>query len=133
MYDCCRRNALTSVISVPQYYRRAIELVAMAAANDAPIKVQRADFLATVFAVFGFCFLLVGGAVIFTDGINLASGYNAIIGLFWIIGAGYTHQRPEATDRGTELAPRTWFEFVGVIATVMIACVVLVLIGLTFL
>jgi len=23
MYDCCRRNALTSVISVPQYYRRA--------------------------------------------------------------------------------------------------------------
>ena len=110
-----------------------IGLVAMAAVNDAPIEVQRANFLATVFAVFGFCCLLLGGAGVLADSINFAFGYNVIIGLFWLVGAGYTHWKPEATDRGTEPAPRTWFEFAGVVASVMIVCVVFVLFGVAFL
>lgn len=102
----------------------------MATADSVPIRIQRADFLATVYAVFGSLVLLLSGWMVLDGGGgDLTIWSNTAMGIFWLGAAGYSYLRPEMTDKGTEPAPLLWFKFAGVVVAVLTVGVCFVVIS----
>ena len=87
----------------------------MATAKNPPLDLRRADFLALINAIVGCGFLFVSAWMFLSNGISISVVAEALAGLLMILGATYTHLKPEATTHGTQLAPRTWYELTGVI------------------
>lgn len=99
----------------------------MTATTDAPIRIPRADLLASVQAILGVIFLLSVGWGILIEGSTLSLGYSLISGLFWFGGAGYTYRNPDAYTRGSDPASRLWLALAGAFICIMVAGAVLVL------
>ena len=83
--------------------------------------------LASVQAILGVIFLL--GVVwgILIEGNQLTIGYNLLMGLFWVVAAGYTYRNPDAYTRGREPASRLWLALAGAFICMMIAGAILLL------
>ena len=96
----------------------------MATAENPPLDLRRADFLALMNAIVGCGFLLVSGWMFLSDGVSTSVIAEALAGLLMLVGATYTHLRPGATTRGTQPAPRTWYELAGVITASLLLLVV---------
>jgi hypothetical protein len=92
-------------------------------AGSVPFEIQRADFLAL-------CYVLVGMVFLSPEALSLIGGgsvalLNAGIATLWFTMAGWLHYNPDRMDKGTDLAPRTWFEVAGLVIALGILAIVI--------
>jgi len=97
----------------------------MGAAEDAPIEIRRADFLALAWAVLGvFYFAVATFSLVSGDPFDVPNVLNVVVSLLWLAMAGYMHYKPDQMDDGTDPAPRTWFEVAGLVITLGVLTII---------
>ena len=99
----------------------------MTTTTDTHIRVPRADLLASVQGILGVIFLLGVGWGVLIEGNQLTIGYNLLMGLFWVVAAGYTYRNPDAYTRGREPASRVMVALAGAFICMVIAGAILLL------
>ena len=88
--------------------------------ESAPVRIDRAEFLAVTQAGLAVYFLTLAGWSLVSGDPSPAIGGLLAAGAIAAVTAGYAYYRPDSVDRGTEPAPRRWFEVAGVVAAALV-------------
>ncbi|MDS0293545.1 hypothetical protein [Halogeometricum luteum] len=96
----------------------------MESTESAPVRIARADFLALTQAVPALYFLALSGWGLLSAGLSVeVAGWFGAAVVSGAFGA-LLYVRPDSVDRGSDRAPRRWFEVAGVVAGGLLLSVV---------